>query len=240
MIMTSHSPPDYRWGVKSHGLKAHNQAASLGLALYGVVLSCVEGQVEGTPMVRIALPDHSLPCSAAIAASCLLQPEVGDRVLLCRGPDISGDDAHVWWILAVLQRGQGGGMAVLQVPGAAELRLQAPSLGLLAEQSLVVRTKEFELTTVRGHVQAGVMQLVASVADVVAQRLTRVAGAFHAVSKSVSEQCRVRATIVEEVDSTKAGVIRLESQQVMRLKSQQVLLDATETMRIDGEQILMG
>jgi len=238
--MNPHSHHSYRSGGHPHEFEDYNQTASLGLMLYGVVLSRVEGQVEGAPMVRIALPGHSLPCTAAISASCLLQPEAGDRVLLCRGPDISGEDAHVWWILAVLQRGQAGAMAVLQVAGAAELRLQAPSLGLLAEQSLVMRTKEFELTTVRGHVQAGVMQLVASVADVVAQRLTRVAGAFHAVSKSVSEQCRVRATIVEEVDSTKAGVIRLESQQVMRLKSQQVLIDATETMRIDGEQILMG
>lgn len=239
-MLKPHSPPDCRSGIQPHTLAVDNETTVLGLALCGVVLSRVDGQGDAMPILRIALPDHPLPCAAAIAASCLLQPEAGDRVLLCHAPDFAAGEAPAWWILAVLQRGQSAAPAVLRVHGAAELCLQAPSLALLAEQRLAVRAEEFELTTMRGRVQAGVMQLVASVADVVAQRLTRMAETFHSVSKSVSEQCRTRVTTVEEVDSTTAGIVRLESREVMRLKSGQVLVDATETIRIDGEQILMG
>lgn len=231
---------DSRAGIAPPAIPANSDPSSLAMARCGVVLSCVDGHAEDSLMLRIAVPDRPLPCTAALAASCLLQPEAGDRVLLGETPGFSTGEAPVLWILAVLQRGRQASPAVLRVAGAAELRLQAPSLALLAGQRLLVRADEFELTTLRGRVQAGVMQLVASVADVVAQRMTRLAGTFQAVSQSVSEQCRTRVTTVDEVDSTTAGIVRLESREVMRLKSEQVLIDAKETMRIDGKQILMG
>ena len=75
---------------------------------------------------------------------------------------------------------------------------------------------------------------------VIAQRMTRVVGMFKAMADSVVLQSRVRVAVIDELDSVRAGVVNTQAREVMQFKGEQVLLDAKETMRLDGKHILMG
>ena len=185
----------------------------------GLVLTSATTHHASPTMLRVSLAGQSLPVDAYVAAACLLQPETGDQVLLY--PVQHLDQAALtgkWWILSVLLRGQPTSTAKLSVPGAEAVTLQAPQLSLHAER----------------------LQVLATTAHVVARQLTRVARVFHAMGDIVTEQCRTKAVMVAELNSTQAGTELLESKDALLLKGAQVMLDAQHTVRIDGEHILMG
>lgn len=192
---------------------------SMSGLLYGIVLSSAAAQNANPTMLRVSLACKTLPVDAGIAAACLLQPEVGDLVLLCKTQQLSdGAQDNKWWILSVLQRGQPAAPAMLSVPGADAVSLQAPQLSLCTE---------------RLHVRA-------TTVHVVARQLTRLVNVFHAIGNTVTEQCRTKTLMVEEVNSTQSGTELRESKDVMMLKGSQLMLDAQQTVRIDGKHILMG
>jgi hypothetical protein len=185
----------------------------------GMVLSLATAHNTNPNPLRVSLASEALPVEAFVAAACLLQPEPGDLVLLYRAQQLGVEaQPDKWWILSVLQRGQPATTARLSVAGAETVTLQAPQLSLHTER----------------------LQLLATTAHVVARQLTRVVRAFHAMGDVVTEQCRTKVVVVEEVNSTQAGTELLESKDAMLLKGEQVMLDAKQTMRLDGQHILMG
>jgi hypothetical protein len=66
------------------------------------------------------------------AVSCLVRPEVGDRVLVAQGQDER-------YVLHILAR-EAGGRAQLSVPGAAEMELVQRRLSLLAQEHLAMQS----------------------------------------------------------------------------------------------------
>lgn len=197
----------------------HVPATDVSSMLCGLVLSSAAAHNTNSSPLRISLACQALPVEALVAAACLLQPEPGDQVLLYRAQQL-GDAAQPdkWWVLSVLQRGQPAATARLSVAGANAVTLQAPQLSLHTEQ----------------------FQLLATTAHVVARQLTRMVRAFHAMGDIVTEQCRTKVVVVDEVNSTQAGTELLESKDAMLIKGEQVMLDAKQTMRLDGQHILMG
>ena len=163
---------------------AHMAPTVAGGLLCGMVLSSTTAQNTNPRALRVSLACEVLPVEAFVAAACLLQPEPGDHVLLYRAQQ-PGDVAqpNQWWILSVLQRGQPSTTALLSVPGAEAVTLQAPQLSLRTER----------------------LQLLATTAHVVARQLTRMVRAFHAMGDIVTEQCRTKLVVVDEVNSTQAG-----------------------------------
>jgi hypothetical protein len=206
---TNQDRPNTEWN--------HMAPTAVSGILCGMVLSSTQDMNPAT--LRVSLACEALPVEAFVAAACLLQPELGDQVLLYRAQQM-GDlaQANTWWILSVLQRGQPATAAKLSVPGAEAVTLQAPQLSLHTER----------------------LQVLATTAHVVARQLTRVARVFHAMGDIVTEQCRTKAVMVAELNSTQAGTELLESKDALLLKGAQVMLDAQHTVRIDGEHILMG
>jgi hypothetical protein len=191
--------------------------------LCGLVLSspaAASTPLDASPTrLRVSLAGQPQPVDACVAAACLLQPETGDQVLLY--PVAQSGQAgqrYEWWVLSVLQRGQPTTPAKLSVPGAKAVTLQAPQLSLRTER----------------------LQLLATTAHVVARQLTRVARVFHAVGDIVTETCRTKSVVVTELNSTQAGTELLESKDALMLQGAQVMLDAQNTVRIDGKHILMG
>jgi hypothetical protein len=206
----------------------------------GLVLSPAAGSPP-TVARRVALAGQALPCDATVAAACLLQPEAGDLVLLCRTPSMErGVELERWWVLSVLQRGQPAALATLAVAGADAVSLQAPELSLAAPGRLHVATGELAVQALKTNVDSERVQVVMSTGHVVARQLTRISHVFHALADSVTELCRTRVAVVDEVNSTQAGTELLQSKDAMLLKGGQVMVDAQKTVRVDGEHILMG
>lgn len=206
----------------------------------GLVLSPAAGDTQ-TALRRVSLAGQALPSDATVAAACLLQPEPGDLVLLCRTPS-PGDGAEPdrWWVLSVLQRGRPDTPATLAVPGAEAVQLQAPKLSLVAPARLQVTAGDIVVQALKTSLNSEVVQVVMSSGHVVARQLTRMAHVFHSLADTVTERCRTRVAVVDEVNSTQAGTELVESKDAMLLKGGQVMVDAKKTVRIEAEHILMG
>jgi hypothetical protein len=84
-----------------------------------------------TPEGRCLLEDGG---EAAVAASCLLAPQAGDRALIVRA-------AAGRYVLHILERNPGGS-ATLRAPGAEELRLEQNAITLLARRRLGLTSLE--------------------------------------------------------------------------------------------------
>ena len=84
------------------------------------------------------------------------------------------------------------------------------------------------------------IQAAASVAAFVAHRLTSIARVFHSVVGSSTEHCRTKVSVVDEVNITRAATNLSESSGLTMHKSGQMMIEAVETVIVDGEHILMG
>lgn len=169
--------------------------------------------------------------SARCAASCLLVPQLNDMVA------ISWIDGQ-WWITAVLVAASRE-RAVLRISGARELTLQAPVLKLYGQQSCQVESPLFELDARQVELRAHTTRLTVSVLQVVARALTVMAQCINSFSEQLSSSSRVRTVQIDEVDSLVArhAVTKVETSS---LQADQVLINARDTVRIDGERIMMS
>ena len=207
----------------------------------GVILSPSRFDGMTTLDISVSVKGHFLPVIAKVAAACLLRPETGDLVLLCHAPDPERPPQSVnWWVLSVLQRGRPDSPATLAVPGAELVSLEAPKLGLTASCRLNVTAGDVTVSTLKTTLHTGSLQVVASTAHLVARQLTRMVQVFNSLADTITEHCRTRVAVVDEINSTQSGSELIESKDVMLLKSGQVMLDAKQTVRIDGKHILMG
>ncbi|WP_397412805.1 DUF3540 domain-containing protein [Polaromonas sp.] len=207
----------------------------------GVVLSISPVDNKTMLGLSISVKGHFLPVIAKVAAACLLRPETGDLVLLCHMPDQERpSQTENWWVLSVLQRALPASPATLAVPGAKLVSLDAPELGLAASGRLNVTAGDVTVNTLKTTLHTGSLKVVASTAHIVARQLTRMVQVFHSLADTITEHCRTRVAVVDEVNSTQSGSELIESKDVMLLKGGQVLLDAKKSVRIDGEHILMG
>lgn len=207
----------------------------------GVILSASAPDNKTELGLSVSVKGHFLPVIAKVAAACLLRPETGDLVLLCHAPDPERPpQTGSWWVLSVLQRGLPESPATLVIPGAQLVSLQAPELELAASGRLNVTAGDVKVNTLKATLHTGSLQVVASTAHIVARQLTRMVQVLHSLADTITEHCRTRVAMVDEVNSTRSGSELIESKDVMLLKSGQVLLDAEKSVRIDGEHILMG
>lgn len=207
----------------------------------GVILSTSPSDNKTSIDLSVSVKGHFLPVSAKIAAACLLRPETGDLVLLCRPlvQDHPPEPVH-WWVLSVLQRAQPASTATLSVAGAELVSLQAPNLGFATSGHISVEAGEIKVSSLTAALNTGSLQVVASTAHIVARQLTRLVHVFHSLADTITEHCRTRVVVVDEINSTRAGSELVESKELMHLKGGQVMLDAKQTVRIDGNHILMG
>ncbi len=180
-----------------------------------------------TWIVHTSESDQSVRC----AASCLLAPQLNDIVLLSLIEE-------QWWITAVLVAASHE-RAVLRVQGVRELALQAPVLGLHAQLSCHVDSPVLDLDARQLEVRAHTTRLSVSILQLVARSLTVMAQRVNSFSDHLTSSCRVRTVQVDEVDSL-AVRHAVTTAETSSLQAGQVMVNARETVRVDGERIMMG
>lgn len=177
---------------------------------------------------------------AARAVSCLLDPDVGDRVLCAA----QGDERYV---MSVLKR-EGSAPSRLTAPG--DLSISTPSGGFS-----VVSKEGIDMATAKeARVVAGSFLLRAAEGSVFVDRLSALGSALRAeVSKikvvaeqydSILERAyqRVKRSyrMVEEIDQVRAGQIDMSAKATVRVHAENAVLTANELIKMDGEQIHIG
>ena len=169
---------------------------------------------------------------AQLAASALLQPEIGDLVLIACGQD------HCW-LTSVLQRNTVG-PAHIGVAHAQSLHLVHPRLHLRGINSLQVHTHSLQVHAEHAQARLGVLKLAARLVQVAAERMCTWAEHIHTQAHSLVVRAEQRVTKVDQVDHLQAGQVMTEAQGLMQLKARHLQAKAKDTVFIDGKQILMG
>jgi hypothetical protein len=163
--------------------------------------------------------------NATQAPSCLLAPCVGDRVL-AYGHGSQG------YILAVLER-DARCRAELQVPGANDVELSAPSTLTVNSRRLNLRARELTL-----------------MARIVTQTGELLSSSFRRIVESVTDKCvaarslstraDVRVSDIRDVDTHKAGTLLQTVETVATQKAEISVLAANEDVRIEAKRVTIS
>jgi hypothetical protein len=172
------------------------------------------------------------------AASCLLRPEPGDRVLLTLAPEP--------FVLAVLER-HGERRAHLSVDGDAVLATSG-ALELSAEDGVAVRSPQsVSLVSPRLDVRAREGSLVFERLTTVAKAALAnfdtaglVARACDVVAERISERAARVFRTVTEYEQLRARHIDHRADESVRLHADTTMVTARGTAKIDGAQVHIG
>jgi hypothetical protein len=189
---------------------------------------------------RVTVAAGHRRASARRAASCLLEPREGDRVLTAA----VGSETFV---LAVLERDRAE-PARLSVDGDLELRLRGGRFRVDADDGIELRTgdeaslssRRLRIDAIDGKVvmeglrvlagrvggQIGTLRLVAAVVDTVAERLR--------------QKLQRSYRFVDEIDQVRAGTIDYGAAGFARIHAEDSVVTADKLVKIDGEQIHVG
>lgn len=159
------------------------------------------------------------------AASCLLAPAIGDRVLVFPGRDCG-------YILAVLERSPER-VAELAVPGAGRTLLRSgDSLEVAApKMTLTARRLSFLATTIA---QAGTA-LTSNFKRVLETVVDKTVGA-----RTITTRAETRTADVREVETLKAGMLVQTIDTVTTQNSEIALVTAKRDVRLDATRVTVG
>lgn len=203
-----------------------------------------------------AIDDDAAPqdLRAQLAPSCLLQPEIGDVVLLCLAPEMPStavrNGTHALpcrqHILAVLSRVDAAQSSVM-LPGgvrfatqAGSLRVEGHEIELAASAALKARTPQLTIEAVRGDLRFGH-------ANASAGSITACIGELQLFARKLATQvdrlllkARNSFRTVAELDDLHAGRTRWEVDGHAQLHARQTTLLAEGVVKIDGQRIDLG
>ena len=196
-------------------------------------------RVDGRSL-QLVTPDGALP-TARRAASCLVAPQEGDRVLFATLPG----DEH--WVLAVLEH-RDPQPTRIEVDGDLELRAPAGTVTVAAGRGVTVATGA------EAAVLAGTVRVVAGkgltafdeltvLAEKVDAEVTRMRATFTTVD-TVMERLSQRAKrvyrFVEELDQLRTRRADYTAKDTFQVHAHDTLLTSDQLVKIDGEQIHVG
>lgn len=169
--------------------------------------------------------DNGTSLHARQAASCLLAPAIGDRVLVHHD---NGED----YILAVLKRSSQYG-AEISVPGAEQVTIKSAEKLELIAPVMAVRTKRFEVFA-RAIFQSGetLTKHFKRVLETVVDKTVN--------ARSINTKAETRTAVVTEVEMLNANTLVQNIEQVATQNSEITLVTARRDVRLDAERISVG
>jgi hypothetical protein len=199
------------------------------------------GTIVATRGAAFVIRSASDRFEAERAASCLLAPEVGDRVL-CAG---SRREGH--YVLAILTRAEGTKAAV-SVDGDLELRVPSGRFVVAAQEGVelisgkdtAVVSGSVSITAAEASVGVERLSLLGSFVRAEIESVKLLAGKLDSVVERVSARLKRSFRTVEETDQVRAARIDYAAQSTMSLHAENALVTASELVKVDGEQIHVG
>ncbi|KEY59006.1 DUF3540 domain-containing protein [Serratia sp. DD3] len=158
------------------------------------------------------------------AASCLIAPEFGDRVLIA---SVEGQ----LWLLAVLERAEGQQPTVLSVEGDLQI---APGGNLsLTSQGLNITAKTSDC-----HIDAMNYSGESVTAWV---SLSRIVGKqCESIWQSVTQISHRLLRKTTQMEQVRAGQLDMQAEDYLRMHAQNTVITSKAITKIDSEQIHMG
>ena len=176
------------------------------------------------------------------AAMCLLEPRVGDQVLVA-----AVRDDH--FLLGVLRRAESDAAARLSVPdGDVELVAQRGSVRVAAQRGFDVTTagdvaftsRRLRLHAVEAEAVFEKLRVLGDVLHAEARKVVWAAEKVESVCERVWARVKRSYRFVEETDQLRAGNIDHRARGIARWHADNAVLTANHLAKIDGEQIHVG
>jgi hypothetical protein len=195
-------------------------------------------RVEGSTFVVAA---EGRERRARRATSCLLEPAVGDLVLLATLPHGQS------YVLAVLEREEGA-PASLVSEGDLHIKVKRGDLGLAAEGGVrVCAGKEasvvsaaVQLRAADGHVAIDRLTYFGTFLRASVQRAKVFGQSFDATLERVSQRAKRAYRFIEEAEHVRAERIDYAAKSALRLHGETVVVTAEHLAKVDGDQIHVG
>ncbi|HVY46970.1 MAG TPA: DUF3540 domain-containing protein [Minicystis sp.] len=174
------------------------------------------------------------------AVGCLVEPLVGDRVLVAW----IGADAYVVTVLAR------EGDAPPRLSAERDLEIAAPrgKIALTARDAVDLATagevsvvsRAFALHAPTASVVVERLKALGTAAEAQFERVTTFASRLERVADVVRERARQAFRDVEGLDQVRAGELDVRASRVAHVHAKHTLLTADELVKLDGDQVHLG
>lgn len=192
---------------------------------------CV-GLISATDGDQFTFVSGSLTAPGRRAASCLLEPAIGDTVAaLIVAPD-------QLWITAVLEREEGTHNR-LRFHGAACIDAGAAPL-TIASGSMRLKTTEFVLNAQRAEVDSDEAILTGREFKVIGTTMKLVGAVLNTVFDRVMHYSKHHWRKTEGMDRVSGAYVEVEAQQILRQKGEHVFVNGEKLVKASGSQIHFG
>ncbi|MBM4359035.1 MAG: DUF3540 domain-containing protein [Deltaproteobacteria bacterium] len=180
--------------------------------------------------------------TAERAVSCLVEPEIGDRVLLVREAEGGA------FVLAVLRRDSANTTTRLSLEGDVALTVGSGALEVLAREGVTIASPK-EVALVAGELRAAASrartalgELVHVGASVLGQvdTVKLVGQALDVVVERSIARAKRAFRFVEESDTVRAGEIDQRAEGLASLRGEHAVVTAEKLVKVDGGQIHVG
>ncbi|NVB39022.1 DUF3540 domain-containing protein [Pseudenhygromyxa sp. WMMC2535] len=191
--------------------------------------------------------DEARPGALSVAQralSCLIEPELGDRVLFVA----VGEERFVLAVLARAARAEGeleapARIAVegdLELRAGGRLRVGGEAVELAAERALAVRSEEFSVQARRGRVLFDALDTFVRRVHATLTESTIVGRALERFVERFTEHSHTSYRSVATVDHVRAGSIDYHAQTVAHVHGENTSMSAAELVKVDAGQIHLG
>lgn len=205
-----------------------------------LVLQQQYGEVTQAAGAALSVRAGASVLRARRAASCLLAPLVGDKVLLVTDQDEA-------YVLAVLERAQPN-QATLELPGDTEIRTAGGRLRLSARDGIGMETASdvsllatrLNVSAVQGEVLVNSLSFTGDLLRGCIDRIKLVGRSFDSVLDRYCQRVGRSYRHVDEIDQVKASQMYYEAKNTFSLHSKNTVMTADELVKVDAEQIHMG
>jgi len=175
------------------------------------------------------------------AASCLLQPQPGDTVM------ISGPDRLRVWLIAVVEQADAtasridapGNVVLASATGSVSIE-SASDVRLRAVGAVDMQAAQWKLEADLAQCRVDEMHYTGRQADATVGH-TRIFGkVFETVADRVMQMARSAFRIVDETEQVRVGQMDVEAEHSVRIHGQHTLVTGTDLVKVDASQIHMG
>jgi hypothetical protein len=199
----------------------------------GIVVEC------GSHGIRVEAEDEIFLARRAV--SCLVEPAIGDRVLIAG--DLGGDA----FVIAVLERLVPASIRVSLAEGVS-LGVQdgrfvvaaARGMDFVSAKDMTLTASDLTLRAPNGRVFFDHLAYIGQRVFAQAEGIRLVGRFFDAVVERISHKVKRSYKVVEEMDSVRSEQIDYRATKNLSLRGENSLVTAKELVKIDGEQIHLG
>jgi len=201
-------------------------------------IGALGAQVHGGGPVAVRLSTGTY--GATRAKSCLVGPEIGDKVLCAI-------EAEGVFVIAVLA-GREGAVTTIAAEGDLHLQARGGNVSVCGSEGVDISSggaigiagAEVHVRAKKGTVAVEELGYFGRLVQAEVAKVALVAQEVDSVMTRLSQRAKRVFRFVEEIDQTRAGTIDLRAQSLLGLRGENAVISARVLAKIDGEQIHIG